>query len=189
MAVVTLTSPTQEPRILNDIATTSSAAWVAARTEISELVSRYAIAVDSRDLETLVSLFVPDVDAGRRGTGRDALRAYYDDVLHRFRSSMHFVGTHAVNFDDSGTRAHGHTYCTAEHEGSDHWFRVGIDYEDTYRFVEGAWLFERRIFRSWFTDQINQPDSERTRQPTPDEHRPHIDSPTWIDFWATTYSD
>src|SRR5262245_23746288 len=96
------------------------------RVEIRDLVCRYALAVDSRDLDTLVSLFVPDVDAGRRGTGRAALREYYSEVLRTFRSSMHLVGTTVVDVDESGSTAHGHTYCTAEHEDTDHWFRVGL---------------------------------------------------------------
>ena len=149
--LVTLAVPTKEPPTMSDVMTIGTPEWTAARLEIAELASRYAVAVDSRDLDTIASLFVPDVDAGRRGTGRDAIRAYYDDVLRNFRSSMHFVGTQAVQFDDSGTSALGHTYCIAEHEGADHWFRVGIDYEDTYRVVDGRWLFERRVFEagSW----------------------------------------
>ena len=36
------------------------------RDEIRQLAVRYAWAVDSRDLDTLVSLFVPDVQIGSR---------------------------------------------------------------------------------------------------------------------------
>ena len=38
-----------------------------ARDEIRQLAYRYALAVDSRDIDLLVSLFVPDVKVGRLG--------------------------------------------------------------------------------------------------------------------------
>ncbi len=41
-----------------------------ARDEIRQLVYRYALAIDSRDIDLLVSLFVPDVRVGREGRGR-----------------------------------------------------------------------------------------------------------------------
>ena len=45
-----------------------------ARDEIRQLAYRYALAVDSRDIDTLVDLFVPDVQVGRDASGREALR-------------------------------------------------------------------------------------------------------------------
>jgi hypothetical protein len=41
---------------------------------ICQLPSRYAMALDARDLDTLVALFVDDVDAGAQGRGREALQ-------------------------------------------------------------------------------------------------------------------
>ena len=61
--------------------------------EIRNLVARYAIATDARDLDTLVSLFVDDVNVGRLGTGRDALRASFDQALRGIGRSFLFVGT------------------------------------------------------------------------------------------------
>ena len=40
--------------------------WLIAHEEIRQLASRYAIALDSRDLDTLVNLFVDDVQVGRK---------------------------------------------------------------------------------------------------------------------------
>ena len=42
--------------------------------QIRQLAAHYAVAVDSRDLDTLVGLFVDDVRVGRDTFGRDALR-------------------------------------------------------------------------------------------------------------------
>ncbi len=43
-----------------------------ARDEIRELAHRYAVAIDSRDLDALVALFVDDVRVGRDGARRCA---------------------------------------------------------------------------------------------------------------------
>ena len=40
--------------------------------EIRQLAARYALALDSRDVATLVSLFVEDVSTGEGRTGREA---------------------------------------------------------------------------------------------------------------------
>ena len=42
--------------------------------QIRQLASRYALAVNLRDLDALVELFVDDVRAGRGRSGRDALK-------------------------------------------------------------------------------------------------------------------
>ena len=39
---------------------------------IQQLPSRYALAVDARDLDAWLDLFVEDVDCGRHGKGREA---------------------------------------------------------------------------------------------------------------------
>jgi ketosteroid isomerase-like protein len=52
-----------------------------ARDEIRQLAYRYAFAIDSRDIDLLVSLFVPDVRVGRDRSGRDALRESWRESL------------------------------------------------------------------------------------------------------------
>ena len=49
---------------------------IESRLAIGQLPIRYAMAVDARDVDAWVSLFVPDVRVGRDGVGRDALRDY-----------------------------------------------------------------------------------------------------------------
>src|SRR5690349_11209432 len=45
--------------------------------DIRQLPYRYALALDSRDMDALVTLFVPDVQVGRDQRGRDALREWF----------------------------------------------------------------------------------------------------------------
>ena len=43
-----------------------------AEADIRQLVARYAVATDQRDLDALVALFVPDVRVGRDPSGEPA---------------------------------------------------------------------------------------------------------------------
>lgn len=67
---------------------------------IRQLVARYALATDSRDLDALVSLFVDDVRVGADARGRDALRAFFDRSLREVGVTILFVGNHVIDFDD-----------------------------------------------------------------------------------------
>lgn len=150
--------------------------------EIRDLTSRYAIAVDSRDITTLVELFVPDVSAGRRGRGHEALSDYYNVVLRDFKSTIHFVGTHSAHLD-SDDAAHGDTYCIAYHEMTDHWFELALHYDDTYRRVNGVWLFVGRPVHVWFSDR--RIDTQvRPNQSVRGTSMPFADSESWRAFWA-----
>jgi ketosteroid isomerase-like protein len=148
---------------------------------IRHLAVHYAQAVDQRDLDSLMDLFVEDVDAGRWGQGRDALRAFYDHTLHSFSSSMHFVGNHVIEIDDTD-HAHGAVYCRADHQAPDHWFLAALLYTDEYVRRGGRWYFRRRRLRTWFMDQIGLDDSPLERQ-VDDRRVPHSDWPTWASFW------
>ena len=69
--------------------------------EIQQLPVRYALALDSRDLDALKDLFVPDVRVGREQRGREVLKAWFTDAMSKPRVSVHFVGNHVVDFDDA----------------------------------------------------------------------------------------
>ena len=127
--------------------------------DIRQLAYRYALAVDSRDLDALVELFVPDVRVGRDATGRDALREWFVSHLRRMRVSVHFVGNHIIDFDDAN-QASGVVYCRDEVEMPDarEW-RIGmVQYWDSYARRDGTWYFERRRFHRWYgVDALTRP--------------------------------
>ncbi|MEU1994062.1 nuclear transport factor 2 family protein [Nocardia gamkensis] len=161
-----------------------------ARWEIGQLPIRYALAVDQRDVGTWLSLFVPDVHLGRHGSGREALRALIEPQLRWFYRSIHLICGHRIelgpDLDDDGPQtASGHVYCRAEHEVHDRWVVMAIRYDDTYRRVEGKWLFERRIERHWYAaDLLERPqeaefDSWRVG---PAPALPALES-SWAAFW------
>ncbi len=154
------------------------------RLDIGQLPIRYALAVDQRDLDTWVSLFVPNVSMGRLGTGRDALRAQIAPQLRNFYRSIHQIVGHRIELVDDVT-ARGQTYCRAEHEVGDRWVVMAIRYDDEYQRVDGEWLFARRRERHWYaTDLIERPQSADfgSWDAAPSPQLPHVDG-SWSAFW------
>jgi hypothetical protein len=154
---------------------------------IRQLPVRYALATDSRDIDGWVRLFVPDVRVGRDASGRAALAAYTAPRLRAFRRSVHFVGAHQVDLDPADPdRATGAVYCRAEHEVGDQWIVMDICYFDTYRRVDGEWLFQRRKAKHWYSaDLLDRPQAvgfNGWAHPRP-ATLPG-DFPTWDPFWA-----
>jgi hypothetical protein len=152
---------------------------------IQQLPIRYALAVDGRDLDAWVGLFVPDVDMGRRGQGRQVLREYIEPQLRWFYRSIHQIVGHRIELIDDDT-ASGAVYCRAEHEVGDRWIVMAICYFDDYRRVDGEWFFARRHEKHWYAaDVLERPqavefDSWGTSGGPP--ALPH-QFPTWSTFF------
>lgn len=156
-----------------------------ARQAIGELPARYALAVDSRDIDTWISLFVEDVDCGRRGKGREALRAFIEPSVRTFYRSIHQICGHVVDFinDDS---AKGTVYCRAEHEDGDRWIVMAIIYFDHYVRRDGKWYFVRRQEKHWYSaDVLERPVPPFQLWDKWADRLPDLpgDFPTWQPFW------
>jgi hypothetical protein len=152
---------------------------------ISQLPSRYAMALDARDLDTLVTLFVGDVEAGEEGRGRIALQRWYDRVLRRFYRSIHLVCGHQFEFVDDDN-ASGSVYCRAEHEDGDGWYVITMRYDDVYARRDGRWCFVRRREHPWYAVDITErPGPDFIRWPTDVRLRAAMPQrmPTWRAFW------
>ena len=109
---------------------------------IRQLAHRYALAVNMRDLDALVELFVDDVKVSGRGTGRAALAEVFRlhmaaevDVLE--------VTTHVINLVDAD-HARGTVYSRCEMGGPQAWARQSIAYEDRYERRDQMWYFVNR---------------------------------------------
>jgi ketosteroid isomerase-like protein len=160
---------------------------------IRQLAVSYAVHVDARDLDALVSLYVEDVQVGRR-TGRAALRASFLRFLGGngiFRTTIHFVGNHVVDLDPTDPdRATGVVYCRAEHEIADEWVIVVLQYWDRYVRRDGQWLFADRQMKPFYAvDVLERPNgAERVKRQVTDAgvaaHAEIPESlPTWNAFW------
>ena len=152
---------------------------------IQQLPIRYALAVDGRDLDAWTSLFVEDVDCGRRGSGRQVLRAIIEPSLRTFYRSIHQICGHRVEFDDAD-HAHGVVYCRAEHEDQGKWVIMAIAYFDTYARREGEWFFVRRSEKHWYAaDWEERPKAPFAGWPShPSPPQLPEDFPVWNDFWS-----
>ncbi|HVV29988.1 MAG TPA: nuclear transport factor 2 family protein [Mycobacteriales bacterium] len=153
---------------------------------IRQLVSRYAVLVDSRDIDALTNLFVDDVRATRTERGRPAMRDLLENILSEFTTSIHFVGgTHTINFVDDD-HAEGVVYCKAEHEYGEQWVVMAIQYWDRYERRDGQWLFTGRKIRHWYAvdalDRPIGPDKTRWSVTGPETIPQVYDS--WHDFWS-----
>ena len=147
---------------------------------IQQLPIRYALAVDGRDLDAWVGLFVEDVNCGRHGSGRVALRAVIEPELRTFYRSIHQICGHRVEFDDADC-AHGTVYCRAEHEVGGEWIVMAIAYFDDYARRDGEWYFDRlRV-----ADNSSMSGSTFHRWPVyGSQARLPGDFPCWPGFWA-----
>lgn len=80
--------------------------------EIRQLAAKYAVALDMRDLDSLVNLFVDDVAVPGHDHGRPALRRWYDrELRHGLLGSAHGVHGHVIDVHDTTTRP---AWCTPE---------------------------------------------------------------------------
>ena len=170
---------------------------VEAQFAIGQLPARYALAVDSRDLDGLAALFVEDVDCGRWGQGREALKRYFGSapVLQAFYRCVHQIGGQTLDFQDAD-HATGTVYCRAEHEDGEHWVVMAICYFDQYERRDGRWYFVRRDERHWYsTDWLQRPGSPRWQnwpgKYTGERYQPRLPEsfPTWKAFWSSTAPD
>ena len=156
---------------------------------IQQLAVRYAMAVDARDIDAWLGMFVDDIDCGRRGKGREALRTFIEPAVRDFYRTVHQITGHAIDEID-GDRARGRVYCRAEHEFGDLWIVMACVYHDRYERREGVWYFAAREEDFFFTcDVLERPqDVDFARWPGPaPKHNPPMmlpRFPSWKTFWA-----
>jgi SnoaL-like domain len=162
---------------------------IEAQLAIQQLPVRYAVAVDSRDLDAWVNLFIPDVDCGSYGRGREALKRFIEPAVRTFYRSIHQICGHVIELIDSD-HAKGTVYCRAEHEAGGKWVVMAICYFDTYERRDSCWYFARRSEKHWYSsDVLERPgepqlqnwDAWADRKPALPQH-----FPAWKTFWEGT---
>ncbi|MGV0793266.1 nuclear transport factor 2 family protein [Mycolicibacterium sp. XJ1819] len=149
---------------------------------IGQLPIRYALAVDDRDVDGWVGLFVPDVRVGD-AVGRDALREQITPLLRQFYRSIHQIVGHRVDIVDEH-HATGSVYCRAEHEVGDRWVVMAIRYDDEYRKVDDEWLFHRRKEKHWYAADLTESPQQVGFEGWELAGRPNLPrSASWNAFW------
>jgi ketosteroid isomerase-like protein len=157
---------------------------VEARFAIDELVTRYALAVDGRDIAGLGDLFVEDVDCGKMGRGREAIRTFYETILSACYRTIHFVGGRLVEFSDAD-HATGKVYCRAEHEVGDDWVLALILYDDTYLRTADGWKFVKRRPLTWYSADVRARPGPHDFAVWPKGGKIALpgEFPTWASYW------
>lgn len=154
---------------------------------IRQLVARYAVATDARDLDGLVALFVDDVQVGAERRGRDALREYFDRSLRDVGVTILYVGNHVIDFDD-GDHARGIVYCRGEVQVDDRCVIQAIQYRDAYERRGGTWYFVRRKHLLWYGAELGQSPLGLPPANWPEHLTGKGELPeawdTWRDFWG-----
>lgn len=152
--------------------------------DIQQLAVRYGMAVDERDIDAWLELFVPDVKVGRGLVGREALRDFIVPQVQLFYRSVHQIVGHRIELltDDHATGA---VYCRAEHEVGDRWIVMAIRYDDEYQKVDGKWYFARRKDKHWYeADLVARPQDVAFSGWPEAPSRPRVpDSASWTAFW------
>jgi hypothetical protein len=141
-----------------------------------------------RDLDAHVNLFAPDIQVGRKGTGRAALKAWVDETLReQFTGTSHHVGQHIIEFIDPD-HAVGVVYSKNEHETGPEWVIMQMLYWDDYARIDGQWFFRRRLPCYWYATDLNKPPigERKMRWPGREPYAGtfHDLFPSWQAFWA-----
>lgn len=156
--------------------------------QIRQLPAKYALCLDMRDMDMMVTLFPDDVRVGKDSSGRQALRAYMDRTLRSpFTGTSHHIGGHIIEFDDAD-HAHGIVYSKNEHETGDEWVIMQMMYSDEYIRRDGQWFFARRLPLYWYATDLNKPPvgDQKMRWPDSDpvDGNFHKLFPSYAEFWS-----
>ncbi|MBP7614937.1 MAG: nuclear transport factor 2 family protein [Steroidobacteraceae bacterium] len=126
------------------------------REEIGELVARYGLAMDNRDVDAIGELFTPDVEI-RSGdgvmsvVGREEAVAMFEGRFTVLGPSNHFTHDRIITFDDSEPdRARGLVLSHAEMNRNGRAMLTAIRYEDEYRRDAARWRFRRRLLTFFY---------------------------------------
>lgn len=120
------------------------------RVEIDELIARYCLVMDNRDVDAIGSLFTPDVhvwsaDGVMHANGRQAAIDMFRGRFAVLGPSNHFTHDRILEFDESDDdRATGLVLSHAEMQRKGQPMLAAIRYQDVYQRDEGRWRFRER---------------------------------------------
>ena len=132
------------------------------REEIGELVARYGLVMDNRDVDAIHDLFTPDVeirsgDGVMNVVGRDEAVAMFEGRFSVLGPSNHFTHDRIITFDESDPdHARGLVLSHAEMNRKGRAMLTAIRYEDEYRRDETRWRFRRRLLTFFYYVQVTE---------------------------------
>ena len=126
---------------------------VADRIEIDDLLTRYTVAIDTKDWVLLDTCFVPDADVDYTSSGGIAgkypeVRAWLEKALAIFPTTIHAISNSSIELD--GDRATGRTLVNnpmvlPKGEGGEFIFTVYAYYNDELVRTDQGWRIAKRM--------------------------------------------
>ncbi len=122
-----------------------------ARAEIRNLITRYCVAIDDRDLAGIGACFAEQAsfssaDGVMHATGRQAVVAQFEGRFAVLGPCFHFTHDHTLDFEDgSTTEAYGLVLSHAELWRHGAAYLAAMRYADRYVLERGAWCFASRV--------------------------------------------
>lgn len=126
------------------------------RNEIEELIARYGLVMDDRDMAGMPFLFTPDavvrsLDGVMNSCGTAALVEMFKGRFTVLGPSNHFTHDKIIRFDDTDPdRASGIVLSHAEMNRKGVAMLAAIRYADQYRRHEGRWKFSERVLSLFY---------------------------------------
>ncbi len=130
------------------------------RLEINDLLTRYTVAIDTKDWGLLDTCFLPDAKLDYTQTGGiqgayPEVRQWLEKALAAFPMTMHFISNSTVEL--SGDRAKSRTYVInpmgfPKPDGGLHIFTVGGYYVDELVRTSDGWRIANRMEEAGYMD-------------------------------------
>lgn len=124
---------------------------VESRAQIEELIARYGIACDDRNMENLAACFTPDIDirtpnGSMQAQGLNAAMEMYDNLFKVRGPGFHWSHDRIITFEDSNAEvASGIVLAHAETCPAGNVSIAGMRYFDKYQRSGGKWRFRERV--------------------------------------------
>lgn len=130
------------------------------RESIRQLVARYGVVIDNRDVEGIGACFTREGcfrsrDGVMNARGRDAVVAQFHGRFAVLGPSMHWTHDHLVWLDEADPdRARGLVSSHAEVVRNERPMVCALRYEDVYRREDGEWRFEDRLLSFFYYVEV-----------------------------------
>ena len=166
------------------------------RAELTELIARYCIAVDDRDVEALASLFTPDgrfrsADGVMDAVGRDAVMEQFRGRFAALGPTNHFTHDRIFEFGADPDAAAGLVTSHAEVVRNGRALVAALRYADAYRRVDGRWRFADRLLSFLYylpAEEYARGFVSRLRMRAYGDERP-ADYPEGLPTWRRYHGD
>ncbi|MBS0380333.1 MAG: nuclear transport factor 2 family protein [Proteobacteria bacterium] len=166
------------------------------RAAIHELVARYAVVIDDRDLEGIGALFTKDgafrsKDGVMQARGREAVLEQFRGRFAALRVSNHFSHDHIIGFGSDPDAATGLVTAHAEVWRNGRALIAALRYEDAYRRESGRWCFADRLLSFLYylpVEEYAQGLGDRLRMRAYGDRRP-ADFPESLPNWQRYHAE